>query len=96
MISVRGVTKQFGGLTAVENLDLDVGRGEVVGFLGPNGAGKTTTMRMLTGVLEPDQGSIYYDGRLISEDLNAAKKKVGYLPESNPLYSDMLVVEYLE
>ena len=96
MISVRGVTKQFGGLTAVENLDLDVGRGEVVGFLGPNGAGKTTTMRMLTGVLEPDQGSIYYDGQLISEDLNAAKKKVGYLPESNPLYSDMLVVEYLE
>ena len=66
MISVRGVTKQFGGLTAVENLDLDVGKGEVVGFLGPHGAAKTTTMRMLTGVLEPDQGSIYYDGQLIS------------------------------
>ena len=56
MISIRGVTKHFGDLTAVDNLDLEVGRGEIVGFLGPNGAGKTTTMRMLTGVLEPDQG----------------------------------------
>ena len=96
MISVRGVTKQFGDLTAVSNLDLEVGRGEVVGFLGPNGAGKTTTMRMLTGVLEPDQGGIYYDGSLISEDLNDAKQKIGYLPESNPLYTEMLVAEYLE
>jgi|TARA_B110000116_G_scaffold269345_1_gene285122 ABC-2 type transport system ATP-binding protein len=96
MISIRGVTKHFGDLTAVDNLDLEVGRGEIVGFLGPNGAGKTTTMRMLTGVLEPDQGGVYYDGKLISEDLNSAKRKVGYLPESNPLYTDMLVVEYLE
>jgi len=96
MISARGVTKHFGDLTAVESLDLEIGRGEIVGFLGPNGAGKTTTMRMLTGVLEPDQGGIYYDGQLISEDLEAAQQRVGYLPESNPLYTDMLVAEYLE
>jgi len=68
----------------------------VVGFLGPNGAGKTTTMRMLTGTLEPDEGRVLYDGEPISEDLTAAKERLGYLPETNPLYEEMLVAEYLE
>ena len=75
MISVEGVTKRFGELVAVRDLDFEVNRGEVVGFLGPNGAGKTTTMRMLTGTLEPDEGRVLYDHVPISQDLTAAKKR---------------------
>ena len=96
MISVEGVTKRFGNLTAVRDLHFDVNRGEVVGFLGPNGAGKTTTMRMLTGTLEPDEGRVLFEGTPIDHDLSASKKRVGYLPEANPLYEEMLVAEYLE
>jgi len=96
MISVESVTKRYGELTAVNDLSFQVDRGEVVGFLGPNGAGKTTTMRMLTGTLQPDVGRVLFDGRSIGDDLAGAKRRVGYLPESNPLYEDMLVSEYLE
>ena len=96
MISVEGVTKRFGDLVAVRDLDFEVNRGEVVGFLGPNGAGKTTTMRMLTGTLEPDEGRVLYDQVPINDDLTAAKERLGYLPETNPLYDEMLVAEYLE
>jgi ABC-2 type transport system ATP-binding protein len=96
MISVEGVTKRFGPLVAVDKLSFEIDRGEVVGFLGPNGAGKTTTMRMLTGTLQPDEGRVLLDGRSIGDDLTAAKRRIGYLPESNPLYEDMLVCEYLE
>ena len=96
MISVEGVTKRFGDLVAVRNLDFEVNRGEVVGFLGPNGAGKTTMMRMLTGTLEPDEGRVLYDNVPINEDLTAAKQRLGYLPETNPLYEEMLVAEFLE
>ena len=96
MISVKGVTKRFGELIAVRNLDFEVNRGEVVGFLGPNGAGKTTMMRMLTGTLEPDEGRVLYDDVPISQDLTAAKERLGYLPETNPLYEEMLVAEYME
>jgi ABC-2 type transport system ATP-binding protein len=96
MISVEGVTKRFGDLVAVRDLDFEVNRGEVVGFLGPNGAGKTTTMRMLTGTLEPDEGRVLYDQVPITDDLTAAKERLGYLPETNPLYDEMLVAEYLE
>jgi ABC-2 type transport system ATP-binding protein len=96
MITVESVTKRFGTLTAVERLSFEVDRGEVVGFLGPNGAGKTTTMRMLTGTLEPDEGSVLFDGRPIGLDLREAKKRVGYLPESTPLYEDMYASEYLD
>lgn len=96
MISVEQVTKRFGALTAVDTLSFQIDRGEVVGFLGPNGAGKTTTMRLLTGTLQPDQGQVLLDGRSIGEDLEAVKGRMGYLPESNPLYEDMLVCEYLE
>jgi gliding motility-associated transport system ATP-binding protein len=96
MISVDGVTKRFGSVVAVDDLDFEVGRGEVVGFLGPNGAGKTTTMRMLTGILQPDEGTVLFDGAPISDDLIGAKRRLGYLPEANPLYDEMLVSEYLE
>ena len=96
MISVEGVTKRYGAVTAVDDLSFTVDRGEVVGFLGPNGAGKTTTMRMITGTLQPDDGVVLFDGAPIAEDLTEAKRRVGYLPESNPLYDEMLVAEYLE
>jgi len=96
MISVESVTKRFGTLTAVDRLSFEVDQGEVLGFLGPNGAGKTTTMRMLTGTLEPDEGSVLFDGQPIALDLRAAKSRVGYLPESNPLYEEMYAAEYLE
>ncbi len=96
MISVESVTKRYGALTAVDRLSFQVDQGEVVGFLGPNGAGKTTTMRMLTGTLEPDEGAVLFDGTPISRDLSRAKARVGYLPESNPLYEEMLAAEYLE
>ena len=96
MISVEGVTKRYGPIVAVDRATFEVDRGEVVGFLGPNGAGKTTTMRMLTGTLQPDEGEIRFDGTPIGDDLTAAKSRVGYLPEANPLYDDMLVCEFLE
>lgn len=96
MIAVEGVTKRYGAITAVDRASFTVNRGEVVGFLGPNGAGKTTTMRMLTGTLQPDEGTIFFDGAPIGENLTAAKARVGYLPEANPLYDDMLVCELLE
>lgn len=96
MIAVDGVTKRYGPLVAVDGLSFEVGRGEVVGFLGPNGAGKTTTMRMLAGTLQPDAGVIRFDGRSIGDDLTGAKRRVGYMPESNALYTEMLVSEYLD
>jgi ABC-2 type transport system ATP-binding protein len=96
MISVEGVTKRYDDLVAVDALTFEVNRGEVVGFLGPNGAGKTTTMRMLTGTLQPDEGEVRFEGVPIGRDLTAAKRRVGYLPEANPLYEEMLVAEYLE
>lgn len=96
MISAKGITKKYGSLTAVDGLSFEVGRGEVAGFLGPNGAGKTTTMRMLAGTLQPDAGEIRFDGRPIGDALTEAKGRVGYLPESNALYPEMLVSEYLD
>ena len=96
MISVEGVTKRYGSLVAVDRASFEVNRGEVVGFLGPNGAGKTTTMRMLTGTLQPDEGTILFDGAPIADNLTEAKARVGYLPEANPLYDDMLVCEFLQ
>ena len=96
MITVEGVTKRYGDVLAVDDLSFDVARGEVVGFLGPNGAGKSTTMKMITGTLQPDEGNVLFDGALIADDLIGAKRRVGYLPEANPLYDEMLVAEYLE
>jgi ABC-2 type transport system ATP-binding protein len=96
MITVEGVTKRYGDVIAVDALSFEVARGEVVGFLGPNGAGKSTTMRMITGTLQPDEGVVLFDGSPIADDLTNAKRRVGYLPEANPLYDEMLVSEYLE
>ena len=95
MIDVDGVTKRFGQITAVDGLSFQIDRGEVVGFLGPNGAGKTTTMRLITGTLEPDEGRIAFDDKNLADGLRDAKRRVGYLPEANPLYDEMLVCDYL-
>ena len=94
-IQVKGITKRFGARMAVDNLSFEVNRGEIVGFLGPNGSGKTTTMRMLTSFYTPDIGSISINGVDTQEDDIATRESIGYLPENNPLYEDMLVSEYL-
>jgi ABC-2 type transport system ATP-binding protein len=96
MISVEGVSKRYGPVLAVNQLSFAVQRGEVVGFLGPNGAGKTTTMRMITGTLQPDEGAVLLDGVRVTDDPMSAKRRIGYLPEANPLYEELLVSEYLD
>src|SRR5262245_56398252 len=96
LLALDRVSKRFGSVTAVDGVSFTVGRGEVVGFLGPNGAGKSTTMRMITQYLDPDDGSIRFDGTPLAESREAAKRRIGYLPENNPLYGEMLVAEYLD
>ena len=95
-IEVSGLGKNYGAQKAVDNLSFSVEKGEIVGFLGPNGAGKSTTMKMITGYLSPDAGLAKVCGIDISFDPIAAKQKIGYLPEANPLYHDMYVREYLD
>src|SRR5213082_1046528 len=87
-LSVSDVSKQFGGVTAVDHVSFAVDRGQVVGFLGPNGAGKSTTMRMITQYYEPDTGAITLDGVPLAEASRAAKCRIGYLAENNPLRSE--------
>ena len=96
MISVSGLTKRYGEIRAIENLTFSVARGDVVGLLGPNGAGKTTTMRILCGSLGATQGSAKLDGADISQHPQEAKSRIGYLPESPPLYKTMVVQDYVE
>ncbi len=95
MIEVEDLSKRYGDVLAVDALSFSVARGEVVGFLGPNGAGKTTTMRMLTGFLPPSDGTAQIAGHDILEDSRAARRAVGYLPETPPLYPEMRVEDYL-
>jgi ABC-2 type transport system ATP-binding protein len=96
LLSLDRVSKRFNGVAAVDDVSFGVDRGQVVGFLGPNGAGKSTTMRMITQFFDPDGGSIRLDGVPLAEAGLEAKRRIGYLPENNPLYSEMLVSEYLE
>jgi gliding motility-associated transport system ATP-binding protein len=96
MISVKNLTKSFGPTLAVDDISFEVTKGEVVGFLGPNAAGKTTTMRMLTCYIAPDSGTATVAGYDVLESSLEVRKRVGYLPESAPLYMDMDVVAYLE
>jgi ABC-2 type transport system ATP-binding protein len=96
MISLKGLTKKFGPLTAVDHVSLTVGRGEVLGFLGPNGAGKSTTMRMVTGFLPATAGTATVCGFDVAEEPIEAKKRIGYLPEGAPLYGDMTAAAFLK
>ncbi|MGH7668267.1 MAG: ATP-binding cassette domain-containing protein [Gemmatimonadaceae bacterium] len=96
LLSLERVTKRFDGVVAVDGVSFDVDRGQVVGFLGPNGAGKSTTMRMITQIFEPDEGAIRFDGVPIADAGREAKRRIGFLPENNPLYGEMLAAEYLE
>lgn len=89
MVEIKNLAKRFGPITAVDGISFGVRRGEVLGFLGPNGAGKSTTMKMVTGFLTPDAGSVTVAGRDLARDPIAVKRRIGYLPEGAPLYADM-------
>ena len=95
MIEVSHVSRNFGDFRAVKDVSFSIPTGQIVGLLGPNGAGKTTTMRMITGFLSPSSGTVKIDGIDINENPVEAKKKIGYMPESAPLYGEMIVEDYL-
>ncbi len=95
MIEVRGVTKNFGTMRALDDVSFGIGRGEVLGFLGPNGAGKSTTMKIITTFLAADSGTVKVDGIDVLEKPLDVRRRIGYLPENVPLYLDMNVEEYL-
>ena len=96
MIQVNGLTKDYGARRAIDNLTFDAEQGEIVGFLGPNGAGKTTTMRILTGYMPPSEGTASVAGYDIIDESLEVRKRVGYLPETVPLYNDMTALDYLK
>ena len=94
-IRVKDLTRQYGALTAIHKVNFTVNPGEVVGFLGPNGAGKSTTMRILSGIMSATSGSAWIGGICVAQNPHEVKRKIGYMPENNPLPDDMRVVEYL-
>jgi ABC-2 type transport system ATP-binding protein len=96
MIEVRDLCKYYGSTHAVDGVSFDVPPGQVLGFLGPNGAGKTTTMRVITCYLQPTQGTVLVDGLDVTTDALEVRKRIGYLPESAPLYNEMNVYDHLE
>ncbi len=96
MIEAQGLTKQYGSFTALSDASFEVRAGEVIGFLGPNGAGKSTTMKILTCFIAPSAGTARIKGADVFEEPMTVRQAIGYLPESNPLYTEMLTVEYLQ
>jgi ABC-2 type transport system ATP-binding protein len=94
-IRVKNLSRRFGAAWAIKNISFTVGKGEIVGFLGPNGAGKSTTMRILSGILTAQSGSAWVGGISVASQPHEVKRRVGYMPENNPLPNDMRVVEYL-
>lgn len=96
MIEVRQLTKRYGDLVAINDVSFTAETGQILGFLGPNGAGKTTTMRIITGFLPASAGTVKVAGYDIFEDSYEVRKRIGYLPESPPLYGDMTVTSYLD
>lgn len=96
MIQVENLNKSYAGYQALYDVSFDVQKGEILGFLGPNGAGKTTTMRILTGYMPPSSGTARVDGYDVFENSIQVRKRIGYLPESVPLYTDMTVYDYLD
>ncbi|HUN57850.1 MAG TPA: ATP-binding cassette domain-containing protein [Candidatus Binataceae bacterium] len=95
MIEVKNLTKSYGSFIAVNGISFKAERGQILGFLGPNGAGKTTTMRIITGFMPATDGTVLIDGLDIFANSLEARRRIGYLPENPPLYSDMRVVQYL-
>ncbi len=94
-IRVENLTRNYGAITAIQNVSFTVQRGEIVGFLGPNGAGKSTTMRILSGIMSATSGSAWVGGISVAQNPHEVKRRIGYMPENNPLPDDMRVVEYL-
>jgi len=95
-IEVSSVTKVYGSQKALNNINFSIEKGSIVGFLGPNGAGKSTMMKILTGFINPTEGAVLVNGINVLENPIEAQKSIGYLPESNPLYAEMYVKEYLQ
>ncbi|HIE15540.1 MAG TPA: ATP-binding cassette domain-containing protein [Bacteroidales bacterium] len=95
-IKVNNLTKKYGDQTAIDGVTFEVNTGEIVGFLGPNGAGKTTTMKIITNFIAPTSGEVFIGGMLLNENVQLLKKHIGYLPENNPLYEEMPIIDYLK
>lgn len=95
-IILNNIDKKYGQQLALEGISLEIGKGEIVGFIGPNGAGKSTTMKIITGYIPPSSGEVFVMGLNAVEQSHEIKRLIGYLPESNPLYTDMYVREYLK
>ncbi|MCK4379454.1 MAG: ATP-binding cassette domain-containing protein, partial [Deltaproteobacteria bacterium] len=96
MITVTSLSKYYGHQPAVDDISFEVPKGQILGLLGPNGAGKSTTMKMLTGYLAPTSGNITVAGHDVLTDSLAVRRSIGYLPENNPLYDDMNVLDHLQ
>lgn len=94
-LQIINLTKKFGDQTALNSINIEINQNEIIALLGPNGAGKSTLMKSIVGALKIDKGEIIFDGKDIRDDEIAAKKKIGFLPENNPLYDEMYVKEYL-
>jgi ABC-2 type transport system ATP-binding protein len=95
MLQARGLTKRYGGFLAVDRVDFDVRRGEILGYLGPNGSGKSTTVNTVVGLLEPSAGHVTLDGRSMADDPVGHRRRIGYVPEEPHLYTHLTAVEYL-
>ena len=96
MIKVDNLSKNYDDVKAVKSISFELQDGQVVGFLGANGAGKSTTLKIMTGYISPTSGNVYYGNRNIQDDTSDIQKDIGYLPELNPLYSEMRVHDYLK
>ncbi|WP_374360729.1 ABC transporter ATP-binding protein [Cloacibacterium sp.] len=95
-LEISNLTKKFGEQTALNNINIEIKKNEIIGLLGPNGAGKSTLMKSVVGVIKIDKGKIIFDGKDITENEVFSKKNIGFLPENNPLYQEMYVKEYLQ
>ena len=96
MIKVKNLSKNYGAVKAVKSISFELKDGQVVGFLGANGAGKSTTLKIMTGYISPSSGNVFYGEKNIQDDTSEIQKDIGYLPELNPLYSEMIVHDYLK
>ncbi len=95
-IEVENITKKYGSQLALKNISFKIKSGEILGFIGPNGAGKSTMMKIICGIISPDHGSVKVNGFDVIENSIKVKRKIGYLPETNPLYNDLFIREYLK